>query len=336
MSDSPITLQLILSLLGLAGFILSFYIFIKKRKKQPLMCPMKASCTTVIHSDYSKIAGIPLEVIGILYYAFTLIVHVFLYLNPYFETPLVSFVLITLSSFAFLFTLYLIGIQAFALRSWCTWCLMSAFITTLIFITTLFTSEVGAAAVLGAYKIPILLAHTIGVILGVGAATITDIFFFRFLKDRKISEHEAEVMNTLSNVIWFAISLLIMTGFFLYLPRAEELNQTPKFLVKAIVVLVIAVNGVVLNLVISPKLMQISFGGEHHHKDGELSHFRRLAMALGGVSIVSWYTAFILGSFRNIALSFNTILMIYLSLLFLAVIGSQIFDYFFTNKKINL
>jgi hypothetical protein len=162
--------------------------------------------------------------------------------------------------------------------------------------------------------------------LGLGGATISDVMFFKFLKDLKISESESQVLGTLSQVIWFGLAVAIITGIGLFLPGTERLLGSAKFLVKMIVVGVITINGAVLNLLIAPNLVKISFGAPHDHHTGELRHIRRLSFALGAVSIISWYTAFILGLLRRSPADFVTLFGIYLVLLVGGVVTSQIME----------
>ncbi len=121
----------LISLLGLFGFILSFYIFSKKKSKKKMICPMKSDCDTVIHSDYSKILGVRVEILGMLYYFFIGFVYSASYVFGFWSTPL-SIFLFGLSLCAILFSIYLVSLQAFVLRHWCTWCLLSAAISFLI------------------------------------------------------------------------------------------------------------------------------------------------------------------------------------------------------------
>lgn len=321
-----ISFTTILSFISLAGFSLARYIHKKKTEKRPLMCPMKTRCEDVVTSDYSKMFGIPLEIFGMWYYGTLAVVYGFFSIFPATHLPLVSFVLVLISLVAFVVSLYLIFVQAFALRAWCTWCLMSAFLSTTIFAISLMTSTADFISVLIKYKTIIVILHAIAATIGVGAATITDVFFFRFLSDRKISVFEADVLNTLSKVIWCALGLLIITGFGLYIPSTEVLHVSSKFVVKMAGVAVLIINGVALNLVVSPRLMHISFGEMHRHLDGELVRLRRIAFALGAISISSWYMIFILGSVRSIPLPVSSLLPLYFAVLVVAVIVSQIVD----------
>ena len=168
--------------------------------------------------------------------------------------------------------------------------------------------------------------HVLAMALGIGLATVTDIFFFKFLKDFKISHFEKEVLRTLSQVIWLALGLVIISGIGLFLPYIGEYSESSKFIVKMLIVAVLILNGAVLNLFITPRLTAISFGGHHIHIPGELHYARKISFALGAVSIISWYTAFILGSLRSIPFSASNSFLIYLGLLVVGITGSQIME----------
>ncbi len=328
-------LHIILIFAAFGGFLLAFYIRHKKQSHEKMICPLDSDCDAVIYSEYSKFFGIPVEILGLFYYGLVATSYVLFLVFPTLALPLLVFSILALTTTAFLFSLYLTFIQAFALKQWCTWCLMSAGLCAVIFATALSISEISFIAFLGRYHEFIVTLHFLGVALGLGGATITDIFFFKFLKDFRISEWEADVMRTLSQVIWFALALLILTGLGLYLPEAQELNQSAKFLVKMIAIAVIIVNGAFLNLLIAPKLVKISFGEKHEHQPGELHHERKIAFALGAISIVSWYSAFILGALRRLPIEFSSLLLIYFIILGGAIIGSQLLERFFV-KRANL
>lgn len=126
-------LRTVVIFIGLAGFLLASYIYRKKKKKKHLVCPLKSNCDTVINSDYSRILGIRLEVLGMIYYA-AIAIGYGLVNNSLSISSVLSNILLPFSFFAFIFSLYLISVQAFVLRQWCTWCLFSAFLCTSIFI----------------------------------------------------------------------------------------------------------------------------------------------------------------------------------------------------------
>lgn len=162
----------------------------------------------------------------------------------------------------------------------------------------------------------VLLFHILGIVLGLGAATLSNLFFFKFLKDWRISEKEAKVLHTFSKVIWVGLVILILSGLGLYLPHWDQLLKLPMFLTKMMVVGVILINGILLNTLISPNLTKIF----------SLPRLRRLAFVLGPISVVSWYSAFILGMFRSVSFSFIYIFGTYLILLAVAITAGQIVE----------
>jgi len=116
----------LISLLAIFGFSLAFYLYSKKKTKTKLICPMRSDCDTVIHSDYSRIIGIPVEILGMIYYAIIGSAYPILFISGLW-TEQASIILLGVSLSAALFSIYLVSIQAFIVKHWCTWCLFSAF-----------------------------------------------------------------------------------------------------------------------------------------------------------------------------------------------------------------
>lgn len=328
-------LQLFQALLAGLGLFIAIYIFRKKRTGQKLVCPVGADCDSVVHSPFSKFLGVPVEAMGILYYVLILVGYGGFLVFPSIYRPETFFILFLMTVVGFLFSLYLTFIQMFTLHQFCTWCLFSAAISSGIFIIglyTLGTYQGGLITFLELLRPGIILIHGIGAALGLGAATIADVFFFNFLKDFKISHKENQVLHTLSQVIWLALGILVLTGIGIYLPKMAVYNLSSKFLLKSLIVLIIIVNGSVLNLFVAPLLTSISFGQRHHHYAGELSFIRRVAFALGAISLISWYAVFILGSVRSIPLGLIEGFCIYAGIVAMAIIGSQVMERIFTRR----
>jgi uncharacterized membrane protein len=123
----------LISLLGLAGFLLALHIHRKKLSKKKLVCPMRSNCDTVIHSDYSRIMGIPVEVLGMIYYVFIGSIYSVIFIfNLWSE--ITALVIFTITLCSLLFSVYLVSVQAFILKQWCAWCLLSATTSFLIFV----------------------------------------------------------------------------------------------------------------------------------------------------------------------------------------------------------
>ena len=113
--------------LAFGGFLIARYIYHhKKHSKEALVCPLKANCDTVIHSDYSKFLGMPIEALGMVYYCSIAVSYGLLVIFPELDMPLIVSGLLLATVCAFVFSIYLTLVQAFALKNWCTWCLISA------------------------------------------------------------------------------------------------------------------------------------------------------------------------------------------------------------------
>jgi uncharacterized membrane protein len=140
--------RVLISVLGLAGFFVAFHIYKEKKKKKPLVCPMRFDCNTVVNSDYSKFFGIPVELFGMYYYLAIFLSYIFIAFLPS-VLPILFLVIVAFISIgAFLFSLYLILVQVFILRIYCSWCLVSAFISTAIFILTLYAYDFSSLFIL--------------------------------------------------------------------------------------------------------------------------------------------------------------------------------------------
>jgi len=320
--------HMIIIFTAFAGFLLSFHIWQKKRSSKTLTCPLGADCDTVIHSKYGRFFGIPLEYLGGGYYFVIAISYAIFIVQPALATPFFLFAIVVLSILGFLFSLYLTAIQGFVLKEWCSWCLMSAGLTTVIFIFALASSSIGFTQLLADHQFLIVIAHLFGLALGLGGATIGDIFFFRFLSDFRISEKESSVMHILSQIIWFGLATLVLSGLGLYIPLAAELSQDPIFILKMLMVTVLIFNGVLLNFIVSPKLIHISFRQKHTHHAGELHHLRRLAFAFGAISLTTWYGIFIISTTKQyIGYNFWALFAGYVLVLIIAIIISQIAEH---------
>ncbi len=112
----------------LLGFADSVFLTWEHYTMTSIGCPISPwiNCLAVTSSKYSEIFGIPLALLGSIYYVF-----LFFFLTRK-ETMFKHFFLLT-SSFGVLFSLYLIYIQAFAIGLFCLYCLASAVISFLIF-----------------------------------------------------------------------------------------------------------------------------------------------------------------------------------------------------------
>lgn len=121
----------------LAGIANAWYLYWQWRRykltARPMVCPLDGKCEEVVGTLYGTAFGVKNEILGLLYY-FSLLGLLGIYLL---NAPLASTarLLILLSSgFSILFSTYLLFIQLFLLRKYCSWCLLAALINYLIFV----------------------------------------------------------------------------------------------------------------------------------------------------------------------------------------------------------
>jgi uncharacterized membrane protein len=120
---------------SLIGLFISWYIYYKKnRAKQKMVCMLGSDCDRVVHSEYNNILGIPLEVLGVAYYLFLSLMVIATQLGRFtlFNFMMYDIVLI-LSTAAFVVSLFLVYVQARVIKEWCTYCLISATMSVIIF-----------------------------------------------------------------------------------------------------------------------------------------------------------------------------------------------------------
>ncbi len=173
------------------------------------------------------------------------------------------------------------------------------------------------------YKPVFVIAHALSAAVGLGAVIVTDNLFFKYLKDFKISAKEEETMSTISQVVWVAIALLVITGAALFFSGPLDYLAKSKFIIKMVIFTVIVANGFLLNIWISPLLKKISFGPVEKQPTTKIRIIRRVAFAAGVVSLISWVVVFLLGSVRDIPLTTGQGLVGYAILVGLGILGSQ-------------
>lgn len=117
--DSKSKFLLILESLG---FVISSYLFISTYLRIPLVCGV-SSCGVVNSSQYAYIIGIPISFYGIGFYALCILLTL---LKKY-------KLMFALSIWGVIFSAYLTYLEAFVLKAWCQWCIVSAWLAVCIF-----------------------------------------------------------------------------------------------------------------------------------------------------------------------------------------------------------
>ena len=112
-----------LSILGLA---VSLYLTYVKLTNSPVRCKF-GSCEIVQNSEYAAIYGVPVAILGVLFY-FILFALTYYQKMEYLKLW---------TGIGFAFSLYLTYIELFVIHAICEWCVLSAVFATLAFLIAL-------------------------------------------------------------------------------------------------------------------------------------------------------------------------------------------------------
>ena len=180
------------------------------------------------------------------------------------------------------------------------------------------------------YKHYAIIVHVFSVILGMGAALVSDVLFNVYIKDKKINPTENKTLGVLSRIIWISLGCIVFTGLFIFLSDPIKYAQSVKFLVKMTIVGVIILNGYLFWKITHKSLAKLTF------VDTNMNHkyvrIRKVSFAFGAISITSWMSAFILGSVQSIPMSYGVAMGIYGAFILIAVVVSQVVEYIITHR----
>ena len=123
-------LYILAGVLSLAGLADAIYLTVEHLKGRSVRCTVTSGCSEVLGSSYAVIGGYPLALFGALAYfaAFSLATL------AAFGSRRAGNLLAILAALMFATSLWLLYVQAFVLRAFCQYCLLSAAITTLVFV----------------------------------------------------------------------------------------------------------------------------------------------------------------------------------------------------------
>jgi len=184
----------------------------------------------------------------------------------------------------------------------------------------------------GEYKHISVIVHVFSVIVGMGAALISDILFNVYIQNKKVNKNENKTLQILSDIVWISLLFIVASGIALFLSDPMTYGYSVKFLVKMTIVGVIIVNGYLFWHLIHPSLEKINFSDINiHHKYVKL---RKVSFVLGAISLVSWLSAFVLGMLGHIPLSYLEAIVGYIAICFGGALFSQVVEYKMTHGKI--
>lgn len=317
---------------AVCGFGVSATIWRTKAKKEQLVCPTGSDCNAVVNSKYAKFFGIPLEYLGVLYFAAIALSYLALIILPQAPGSLWLLALTLLSTGAFLFSCYLLFVQAFLLRQWCIWCILAAMCSMTVFFMSL-TSLEQTVALLASIQPLLVMLQSLGFVLGMGGATAAVFLFFKFLRDVDIDTKEADALKGVAEMIWLGLGLLVMSHFAWFVGNPGVM-QSGAFLARLIALFGVALSGALLLIIFAPFLAYLPFSKTTEQKQPvSFLHMRRAIFVIGAAALSSWYFAF---ATNYIPLySLPVFLTGYVLILFVSIISGLLWEQAIRKKEIS-
>jgi uncharacterized membrane protein len=124
----------VIAILAFIGMVDALYLSIK-RNAGPIPCHITRGCTDVLTSKYSEVASIPLSWFGLAFYVTVFSLAVFtVFEDPSRPSGVPLKAIFYVSGVALIISGLLVGIQAFVLKAFCEYCLLSAALVLIIFL----------------------------------------------------------------------------------------------------------------------------------------------------------------------------------------------------------
>ena len=123
-------LLIVMLIFSLLGFFDATYLAVKYYQGLAIGCLGLGNCEKVTTSQYATIGGVPLSLIGAIYYLF-----IFILIGTYFLTlknSIIDFAA-RFTIVGFLISLLLVYLQLFVIQAICIYCMISAFTSTILF-----------------------------------------------------------------------------------------------------------------------------------------------------------------------------------------------------------
>lgn len=125
--------RLLLPIFGVAllGLLDAGYLTYEHYSGNNVACTIIHGCDQVLNSQYATVFGVPIALLGVVFYL-TILGFSFHYFRHELSRR-ASLLLLVFTGIGFVTSLILSGLQAFAIRAWCQFCLLSALSSTLLF-----------------------------------------------------------------------------------------------------------------------------------------------------------------------------------------------------------
>lgn len=327
-----LTLGIIISALG--GLLLTLYIKKHKYSENHLVCPVDGNCEELTSGRFSKFLGIPAENLGIVYYLSIILIYTSVIFQAAPAWLLTLGVLMTGIGFAF--SMYLSVIQMFVIKQWCTLCLGSAAIAFLMMVLAFIGYDYNFLEFIFTYRDLLKWIFVGAVAIGTVITTLHARIFISFLKDFEISRKEEARLEMFSHTSWLMLGIAFLSGIALALTDVyREYVDGDEFVVMIIIMGLLIAYEVIVNMIISPRLIGMHFGDHPELDDHAHSIQRKVAFGFMGVGVVSWYALLVFTVFDFFNYSSGQLFVAYGILVILAVAVTMLVEVVLYRKSLH-
>ncbi|HEY4493243.1 MAG TPA: hypothetical protein VJB98_01345 [Candidatus Paceibacterota bacterium] len=166
-------------------------------------------------------------------------------------------------------------------------------------------------------KVIFLIVHILGVVMGAGAAFVTDAVFMGALKKRMFSKSDVDYISLASHLVWIGVIVIIVSGIALFALDPVKYLSSSKFMTKMIVVLVLVLNGAFFHFHHLKRLRAVA--DEPLISQSPFWNGAGTLFASGAISMVSWVGAVVLGVLKSLPFSLPVLTTVYFIVLAVAI-----------------
>lgn len=127
---------MVIAALALLGVFVAAYLTLYKVGVIGQLACSIGSCTTVQSSRYAIFLGLPVAAWGLAFYVAVFVVTMIGLQDRFVDSRPISLFLVASSGVGTAFSLWLTYLEAFVIKAWCQWCVVSALIVFGIFIAS--------------------------------------------------------------------------------------------------------------------------------------------------------------------------------------------------------
>ncbi len=176
----------------------------------------------------------------------------------------------------------------------------------------------------------LLIGHIIGVALGAGGATMSDVLFVTSIIDNRLDQSELRLLKIASKVVVVGLLLLTVTGIGFLLTGSPT---SARFWAKMTIVTIATLNGFVMHRLLFPIFARCVQAGTAIDS-ADFTRYTPLLVIAGPVSAISWYAALILGTWRSLSLTYWQYISVYGFIVCSSVaISAFALDYAMRNRE---